>query len=161
MFAVLKQTNKQNMTTLSILQTLTTDELKASGLAEKWYANFGMEHLLKADLIRMEKYNPVYYVVAADAQYNYGLDFNIYALYMSPDGIKFFKQFEYSCCIHNGGLRQVWIYDENHVGINEDLMQKCGIEPNIIKFGDVYYDKSPAHRARLAKASQQLGYIFN
>jgi len=149
------------MTTLSILQRLTQEELTASGLAAKWYDNFGMVHLVTSDLKRMEKYSPVYYVVAADAQHNYGLDFNIYTLYTIPEGLTFFAQFSYQSCIHSGGLRQVWIQDEAHLGIDADTMKQVGIEPNIIRFGTVYYDKGRQHRAKLAKASQQLGWIFN
>jgi len=149
------------MTTLSILKRLTHDELKASRLAERWYSNFGMVHLLTSDLKRMEKYSPVYYVVAADAQYNYGLDFNIYALYDSPDGIKIFAQFSYSCCIHSGGLRTVRIIDEATTGLDNETIKSVGLSPNTIQFGTVYYDKGRENRTKLAEASQQLGWIFN
>lgn len=149
------------MTNLSILHVFNLDELKASGLAEKWYANFDMSHLLKADLIRMEKYSPVYYIVAAEAVHNYGLDFNIYTLYTIPEGLTFFAQFSYQSCIHSGGLRQVWIQDEAHLGIDTATMQQFGIEPNIIRFGTVYYDKSRQHRAKLADACKKMGWILN
>jgi hypothetical protein len=149
------------MTTLSILHVFNLEELNASGLAAKWYENFDMGHLLKADLIRMEKYSPVYYVVAADAEHNYGLDFNIYTLYTIPEGLTFFAQFSYQSCIHSGGLRQVWIQDESHLGINAETMKQVGIEPNIIRFGTVYYDKGRQHRAKLAEACQKMGWILN
>ncbi len=111
------------MRNLKIKQTIiSTAELIKSGLAEKWFDNFGMKHILSDKLARMESYGAVYYIVEAEAEHNYGLDFNIFIFY-TVDGIKFLKQLCTTSSITNFALRRV-MFDNGEIIFSKEGYSK-------------------------------------
>lgn len=130
------------MRELKIKQTfVNTDQLIKSGLAEKWFDNFGMKHILGDKLKRMTEYGASYYVVEAEAEHNYGLDFNIFMCYKA-DGIKFFKQLCTTSAITSFPLHRVMIGD------------------GVINFSIEAYSKESKDRPALRNASE-AGWIFS
>lgn len=130
------------MNSLTITQTFTTsNDLIKSGLLEKWFDNFGMKHIMMDKINRMDKYNPTYYIVKAEAKHNYGLDFNIYTKY-TADGINFLKQMCTTSSLTSDALRRAIITD------------------NIISFGNEGYAKDNNARPALRNVSKMNGWIF-
>lgn len=128
------------MKNLTITQTFTTsDELIKSGLLEKWFSNFGMTHIMMEKL--MHKYNPTYYIVKAEPEHNYGLDFNIYTKY-TADGINFLKKMNITSSLTNNALCRVIISE------------------NEISFGSEGYAKDSKARPALRNISKNKGWIF-
>ena len=118
-----------------------TDQLIKSGLAEKWFDNFGMKHILADKLKRMPEYGACFYIVEADPEHNYGLDFNIYAHYKA-DGINFLKQL----CITSA--------------ITSALLHRAMIGGGFIHFSAEAYSKENKDRPGLRKASE-AGWVFH
>lgn len=129
------------MKKLEIIQKiLGTQELTESGLVTKWASNFDYQHLVKEEIARWEKYNPTFYIVKAEAEHNYGLDFNIYVSYKA-DGINFFNQFQFIHSLTSYGVKRVLIFDKE------------------IHFSKETYDKGKENRQALREHSA-LGWIF-
>ena len=130
----------------NIINTLVSSEaLLESGYIQKYAANFGYNHLVDSELKRWDKYNPIYYILEADPQINYGLDFTIWISYKA-DGINFFKEMSLGISIiSNSGLRRV------------QFPTKEG--KTIVEFGDQYYSKDKSNRKSL-RVHSDIGWVF-
>lgn len=119
---------------------VSSTDLKASGLLEKWFANFGMTHIMEEKVQRMDAYKPTYYITEANPEHNYGLDFNIHVSYKA-DGINFFRQMCITSALTNGAIRRVMI------------------ENGQVSFGSQGYSKEQENRKAL-RAYSEAGWIF-
>lgn len=84
----------------------------AMPVIEKQFDNFGQLHNLNRrvkiweDACKTEKVLQV----AADPKFNYGLDFKLYHVYKTRDGIRFCKEICISSALTNADLQMVAIY---------------------------------------------------
>lgn len=130
----------------NIIDTLVSQEaLLESGYIQKYAANFGHDHLVDSELKFWDRYNPTYYILEADPQINYGLDFTIWISYKA-DGINFFKKMSLKIStISNSGLRRV------------QFPTKEG--KTIVEFGDQYYSKDKSNR-KVLRVYSDIGWVF-
>lgn len=128
-------------TQFNIIDTLVDSKaLLESGYIQKYAEKFDYSHLVDKELERWDKYNPTYYILEADPQTNYGLDFKIWIRYKG-DGINFFKEMSLgTISIDNNGLRRVQF-------------------KTVVEFGDEYYSKDEPNRKALREHSD-IGWVF-
>lgn len=72
--------NTQNqIDTNNVIDVFNLSELSKSNYVNEWADNFGYNHLVKKELERWVKYDASFYIMKADRDFNYGLDFTIMA----------------------------------------------------------------------------------
>lgn len=115
--------------------------------------NFGHEHLLNKEHSRWNKYNPEVFIVEADEELNYGLDFKVFLKYKA-DGINFFKEISYGfSSLSNQGFRTV---DGASLFMSlEEINKQKDFAPetfnNKITFSDDAYANTESNRKILRK----------
>lgn len=95
---------------LEVREVLTLSEYRFSKYPMKEAKNYGMEHLVTKELMRWTKFDNIQvFIVEADPEYNYGLDFKALIRYQLPDEkLIFIKQISYNgSSLNSFGFRQV------------------------------------------------------
>ena len=136
--------NVDERATLEIVETyVTLEQFTDSEYPKKQTSNFDRCHNLKKDLARWDKYDPAWYIVKANPELNYGLDFRIFASYKA-DGINFLVEVSLGggSSLTNHGLRRVMFNDGK------------------IYFSEEAYDKSQPNRKALRERSD-IGWVFS
>tara|TARA_R110002020_G_scaffold320599_3_gene536531 strand:- start:387 stop:854 length:468 start_codon:yes stop_codon:yes gene_type:complete len=143
------------MKNLTIIKKLNLVEYINSEYPTRIAENFGYHHLLNSEHRHWDKYSPEVYIVEADPQYNYGLDFKVYLRYKA-DGINFFKEISYgSASLTSTGICDVYCLSFNLSNEAIERMKKdlaaagnldIDFDFDVITFGSDYYDKGESNR---------------
>ena len=93
--------------------------------------NFGYNHLVEREILRWSKYKVHnIFIVDADVQYNYGLDFKMY-LHYTADGITFFRELTIgSSAITASPLIRVMLFHKLPTGL--DINNFHGNSPELL-----------------------------
>jgi hypothetical protein len=151
------------------------DEFANSDYLSIHAENFGYSHLVEREISRWSKYKVHnVFIVDADVEYNYGLDFKMYIHY-TADGINFFKELTIgSSAITSAPLIRVMLTNKRPVGFDlrnlnnnsEELMiewftnMKNDIYESFCFSTNAFYNKGREYRQELRKLSQSSIFIF-
>lgn len=126
--------------------------LLESGYALKQASNFGYEHSLQDELKRWEKYSPIYYIIEADAKFNYGLDFEIYIRYWA-DGLQFIRPitFRGGSTLSSTPFRRAYIDEGVYFGVKQE---------RYLSAGQVGYKKDREYRSILRQLCTNQSWIL-
>ena len=138
--------------------------------------NFGYNHLIEREISRWSKYKVHnIFIVDADAEYNYGLEFKMYIHY-TADGINFFAELTLGAsAITSSPLIRVMLIHKKPVGLdltdlnnnseelwsewfenmNNDIYESFSFSTN------AFYNKGREFRKELRKLSESSFFIFS
>jgi hypothetical protein len=151
------------------------DDLVESGYLNTYASNFGYNHLIEREVKSWSKYTVHnIFIVDADPQYNYGLNFKMYIHY-TADQINFFAELTIgSKSITNGALIRVMLTHRKPEGLNihdvksnsEEILKEWfdnmdnDIYDSFCFSTNACYNKGREFRNELREMSKSPNFIF-
>lgn len=155
---------------------MTLDALKASGYVERHASNFGYNHLIAKEFVRMEKMEiSNFYITKADPKFNYGLDFKMWMLYKTDGGMQFMREITLGgSSITSAPLQRVSLNKLMPVGLDFDNQETATPEllneffenaktKTLQSFDfsmNVGYKKDAKYREELRRMCKEMDFIF-